>query len=167
MDIQYFTIALFVAVMVVLFWVLFEFIKMKAEIKDRMDINNEPLRLKLQAYERLAVFIERSSLKNIVNRIPTSGLNVIDYQLTLLETIRTEYEYNVSQQIYISPEMWKAIGNFKDQNIFIINQIAANLPTHSPGIELGKLLMEYASAKNADLSAVIAEALQFEAKKVL
>jgi hypothetical protein len=63
--------------------------------------------------------------------------------------------------------MWKAIGNLKDQNIYIINQIGSTLPSHASGIELSKLLLEYSSARNADLSPVVLEALQFEAKKLL
>jgi len=88
-------------------------------------------------------------------------------QLALLETIRTEYEYNVSQQIYVGADIWKAINNLKDQNIYIINQIAANIPSQASGIELSKLLLEYASQKNADLSVYVLDALQFEAKKIL
>ncbi len=159
------------AVMFVFFiaiaWLLAEFKGMKDEMRERFGINNETLKLRLQAYERLSVFAERASLKNLVARTPFATLSVVDYQLTLLETIKSEYEYNVSQQVYVSPEMWKAIGNLKDQNTFIINQIAAMLPSGAPAIELSKRLLEYASNKNAELSTVVQDALQFEAKKLL
>lgn len=148
-------------------WLLAEFKGMKDEIAERLGINNETLKLKLQAYERLTVYADRSGLKNLVARTSSAGATVVDLQLTLLDTLRTEFDYNVSQQIYISPEMWKAIGNLKDQNIFIINQIAATLPPQSNAIELSKRIMEYVSTTNAELSAVVLSALQFEAKKVL
>ena len=148
-------------------WLLAEFKGMKDEIKERLGINNETLKLKLQAFERLTVFADRSSLKNLVSRTSSSGSTVVDLQLALLDTIRTEYEYNVSQQIYVSPEMWKAIGNLKDQNIFIINQIAATLPPQSNAIELSKRILEYVATTNAELSTVVLSALQIESKRVL
>jgi len=148
-------------------WLIGEFRGMKDEIKERLGINNEVLKLKLQAYERLTVFAERAALKNLVARTPSSGLTVLDLQLSLLDILRTEYDYNVSQQIYITPEMWKAISNLKDQNIFIINQLAATLSAQDNAIELSKRIMEYVSTTNAELSTVVLSALHFEAKKVL
>ncbi len=140
---------------------------MKDNIIDRLGINNEVIKLKLQALERFTLFAERSSLKNLVSRTPASGLTVVDLQLTLLETLRNEYEYNVSQQIYIDPKMWKAITNLKDQNTFIINQLAASLPSDANGIELSKRVLEYVASTESDLSATVLNALQFEAKRIL
>lgn len=148
-------------------WLLAEFKGMKDSINERLGINNEVIKLKLQALERFTLFAERSSLKNLVSRTPATGTTVLDLQLTLLETLRTEYEYNVSQQIYIDPKMWKAIGNLKDQHIFIINQLAATLPSNANGIELSKRILDYVASTEADLSATVLQALQFEAKKIL
>ncbi len=148
-------------------WLLAEFKGMKDNIEERMDINNEVIKLKLQALERFTLFAERSALKNLVSRIAAAGMTVLDFQLILLDTLRTEYEYNVSQQIYIDPKMWKAIGNLKDQNIFIINQLAATLPSDANGIELSKRIMEYVSSTESDLSSTVLNALHFEAKRIL
>ena len=63
--------------------------------------------------------------------------------------------------------MWKAIGNLKDQHIFIINQLAALLPPQANGIELSKRILEYVASTQSDISAVLLNALQFEAKKLL
>ena len=150
-----------------LIWLIAEFKGMKEEIKERLGINNETIRLKLQAYERLTVYAERASLKNLVARTPSAGISVVTMQLTLLESLGTEYEYNVSQQIYVSPEMWKAIGNLKEQNIFIINQIAATLPSEANAIELSKRLLEYVATTNAEISSVVLSALKYEANNIL
>ena len=157
---------LFVLVLL-LAWLLYEFKSMKDEIRNSSDPKKESLKLRLQAYERLTVYADRVSIRNLVARTPYTGMNVVDVQLALLEAIRTEYEYNVSQQIYVSTDMWKAISNLKDQNIYIINQLGSTLPSQASGIELSKLLLEYSSAKNADLSPIVLDALQFEAKKLL
>ena len=148
-------------------WLLAEFKGMKDEIQERLGINNEVLKLRLQALERFTLYADRSSLKNLVTRTAAGGMTVVDLQLSLLDTLRSEYEYNVSQQIYISPEMWKAIGNLKEQNIFIINQIAATLPSDANAIELSKRILEYVASTNAELNTIVLSALQFEAKKLL
>jgi hypothetical protein len=149
-------------------WLLFEFHSMKVLFKERLGLNNETIKLRLQAYERLTLFAERAAFKNLVSRTPYSDISILELQLTLIQTLRSEYEYNTSQQIYVSGEMWKAIGNLKDQNIYIINQVAATLPSQGPAIELSKRLLEYASINpQAELSSLVLDALQIEAKKIL
>lgn len=148
-------------------WLLAEFKGMKDEIRERLGINNEVLKLRLQALERFTLYADRSSLKNLVTRTSSAGMTVVDLQLALLETLRSEFEYNVSQQIYISPDMWKAIGNLKEQHVFIINQLAATLPSEANAIELSKRILEYVASSHAELNTLVLSALQFEAKKLL
>ena len=148
-------------------WLLAEFKGMKDEIQERLGINNEITKLKLQALERFTLYAERSSLKNLISRTSASGMTVVELQLSLLETLRSEYEYNVTQQIYIDPKMWKAIGNLKDQNTFIINQLAATLPSDAAGIELSKRILEYVASTDSELNTVVLNALQFEAKRLI
>lgn len=148
-------------------WLLAEFKGMKDEIKERLGINNETLKLRLQAYERLTLFADRASLKSLVSRTSSNGMTVVDLQIALLDTLRSEYEYNISQQIYVSAPMWKAIGNLKEQNTFIINQLAATLPSGANALELSKRILEYVATTNTELSTTVLSALQFEAKKIL
>lgn len=148
-------------------WLLAEFKGMKDNISERLGINNEVIKLQLQALERFTLYAERSSLKNLISRTSAAGMTVVDLQLALLETLRSEYEYNVTQQIYVNPKMWKAIGNLKDQNTFIINQLAATLPTDANGIELSKRILEYVASTDSELNATVLAALQFEAKRLL
>ncbi|MEI7471972.1 MAG: hypothetical protein WCJ85_06920 [Chitinophagaceae bacterium] len=148
-------------------WLLAEFNGMKEAIREKLGINNETLKLKLQAYERLTLYAERAGLKNLVSRNHSDTASARELQITLLDTLKSEYEYNSSQQIYISPELWKAITKLKDQNSFIINQIAANIPANAAGIELSKALLEYSMTNNAELNKIVLDALNFEAKKLL
>ena len=73
----------------------------------------------------------------------------------------------MTQQIYINSEVWNAVTKMKDQNIYVINHIAANLPPGATAIDLSKLIIEYSMTPNADLNKVVLEALQFEAQKIL
>lgn len=152
---------------IVIAWMLAEFNGMKTEIRNRLGINNETLKLKLQAYERLTLYAERASLKNLVPRLHSQTATARDLQLALIKELNTEYEYNVSQQIYISPEMWKAITKLRDQNIYIINQVASALPVDATSLDLSRALLEFASNANSEVSKIVLDALQFEAKKIM
>ena len=89
--------------------------------------------LQLQAYERLVMLAERISIPNLVSRAnQQQGLSARQMQLLLLESIKQEFEYNTSQQIYVSPVAWDAVKNLKDQNMLIINQVGSTLPPKPP-----------------------------------
>ena len=148
-------------------WLLAEFNGMKELIKERMGINNETIKLKLQAYERLTLYAERAGLKNLVSRLHSEDSSARQMQMELLQTLNSEYEYNISQQIYVSPELWKAVTKLRDQNIFIINQIAATLPENASAMDLSKSMLEYSMTNNAEINKIVLEALQYEAQKIL
>jgi len=148
-------------------WLLAEFKGMKDEIKDRLGINNETIKLKLQAYERLTLLAERIGLKNMASRVSSDGLTIVGLQATMIETINSEYDYNTAQQIYVSTDVWKAITKLKEQNIYIINQIASILPPQANGIELSRSILEYTMKENAELNVIILNALHKEAKKIM
>ena len=71
--------------------------------------------LQLQAYERLVMLSERIALPNLISRVNQPGLSAKEMQLLLLENIKQEYEYNMTQQIYVSPVAWEAVKNLKEQ----------------------------------------------------
>ena len=150
-----------------LFYLLTELRSVRREIaqKQPVKIVNGPLML--QAYERLALLTDRISLKNLITRMHTNILTVAELQAGLIETIRNEFEHNTTQQIYINTEVWKAITNLKEQNIFIINHLASTLDPQANAIELSKIIMEYCSNDNAELSQLVLDAIQFEVKKLL
>lgn len=148
-------------------WLLAEFMKMKDAIKERTGINNETLKLRLQAYERLTIFTERAGLKNIVSRMELSGESAGSLHSAMINELKNEYEYNASQQIYVSPELWNAVTKLKDQNTYIINQLAAGLPPQANAMDLSKHIMQYSLASNAELNLIVLDAIQFEAKKIM
>src|SRR2546423_2199348 len=80
------------------------------------------LPLKLQAYERLVLLADRIALPNLISRVNDTGMSAKEMQVILTQTIRQEFEHNITQQIYVSPEAWEAIRSLKEQNILIINQ---------------------------------------------
>jgi hypothetical protein len=124
--------------------------------------------LKLQAYERLILLSDRISLPNLISRVNQPGLSLREMQSLLVQTIRQEFDHNITQQIYVSPEAWDAIRNLKEQNLLIINQVASYLPETATGQDLNKNLLEMVMQNpKASLHHIVSDALSFEAKKVL
>lgn len=124
--------------------------------------------LQLQAYERIVMLAERISLPNLVSRANQPGLNAKEMQLLLLESVKQEVEYNTSQQIYVSPIAWDAIKNLKDQNMLVINQVAATLPEGASGLDLNRMLLDFVmTQKKGAIHTIVLEAINFEAKKLM
>jgi hypothetical protein len=108
--------------------------------------NPEGKKLQLLAYERLAVFAERAGLRNMITNAEA---------------------HNISQQIYVSKEVWQAITKLKDQNVYVINQLASMLPPQANSLDLSKRILEYSLAQNTELNTVVLDAIQHEAKQVM
>jgi hypothetical protein len=150
-----------------IFFLMIELRTIRRELKEKQPATADNGILRLQAYERLSLFADRITLKNLVTRMHATGFTAAELKAGLTETIRQEYEHNVTQQIYVNPEVWKAVTNLKEQNIYIINQLSTALPPNAPAVELSKLILEYSSSNNAELAGIVLDAIQYEVKKLL
>ncbi|MFT3947034.1 MAG: hypothetical protein QM763_08685 [Agriterribacter sp.] len=165
------TAIIIIAVVIIICFLALYFFTYRTDIKIGKDLEKKSVAdtaLQLQAYERLTILTERISLKNLLSRISPADMQVGVYQSLLVESIKQEYEYNLSQQLYVSNQVWEALSNLKEQNVFIIHQLAATLPANAPGIELSKRILELLDADpKTSLHFVVLDALKFEAKKVM
>ncbi len=124
--------------------------------------------MQLQAYERLLILVDRIALPHLISRVNQPNATAREMQLLLTQTARSEFDYNITQQIYVSPDAWSAVKNLKEQNLLIINQLANVLPPNATGLDLNKLLLEFLmNDKKGTLHEVVSEALSFEAKKLM
>lgn len=156
------TLALLIALGTFYFWNS----ERKKPKPDESSFTTRPLQL--QAYERLVLLAERISLPSLISRLNVSGAGIKDLQILLLESIKQEYEHNATQQIYVSPVAWSAVKNLKDQNMLIVNQVAASLPPDATGTDLSRRLLEFSlTQKKGELHTVVLEALNYEAKKLM
>ena len=80
-------------------------------------IQKESLPIRLQAYERLTLFLERISPQNLLKRVSPISQEVEDYKSLLIETVEQEYEHNLSQQIYVSDPCWRIVSAAKNSTI--------------------------------------------------
>ena len=100
------------------------------------------LPLRLQAYERMTIYLERIQPGTLINRCRKDGMTAADLHLSLLSTIRTEYDHNTAQQIYINEKTWEVIKVSKEETIAIINNAAAGIPPKADGKDLSKSVLE-------------------------
>ena len=76
--------------------------------------------------------------------------------LELVKTIRLEYEYNLSQQMYINDDAWQMVATAKEETIKIINMFASQMPDETDGIELSKAIFNYYMQTNKEVPVQIA-----------
>ena len=106
-------------------------------LKIKMDERAETLRavtpIRLQAYERMALFLERISPESLVLRCWQPGMDLKLLQGVMTKNIRDEWEHNLSQQVYLSTELWARIREAKDEMTSLVNGAAVSLPdTNDP-----------------------------------
>ena len=160
-----------VVVLVAVVLIVNKFLIKETEMK-RMAIFNEQsdtaLRLRLQAYERLTLCVERMHPRSLISRLYQQEFSVQDLQLHMVQTIRAELEYNMSQQLYVSHELWMTIRTVMEQEVTMLNRIGASCEMGAPASEFVKKLSEYISNTESTIPTDIAlETLNREAKSIL
>lgn len=112
------------------------FEKQKYDIRSKNTEITLPLRL--QAYERMCLFLERITPNNLLLRLVPSASNALELQQILLFEIREEYNHNLAQQLYISIDAWAQVSNAMNEIVSIINQAALEVDAEMPASELAK-----------------------------
>jgi len=98
--------------------------------------------VRLQAYERLTLFLERISMESLIMRTHKQGMDARKLHTALLTTIRSEYDHNLAQQIYISPQAWEVIKSARTNTIKLINTIVEKIPPTASSSDLSRNLLE-------------------------
>lgn len=148
----------------------FLFLKKRNTLPVQTPVSGSPEthQMQLQAYERLILLANRIALPDLIARENQPGLSAREMQLLLTQTIKQEFDHNITQQIYVSADAWNAIKSLKDQNILLVNQCAASLTDSATGYDLNKQLLEFLmNDKKGTLHEVVCEVLSYEAKRLL
>ncbi len=126
------------------------------------------LRLRLGAYERLMLFTERIHPRYLIPRLYTPGSTVAELRTALLGAINTEFEHNLSQQLYVSRQVWETVKGVKEQELAMIHQIAAALPPEAPAADLQRRITDFLSNADSEMPTDVArQIIHDEARKVL
>jgi hypothetical protein len=117
----------------------------------RMKRDKEITMLRLQAYERLALFLERINPVSVIGRVRTPDMLATELQYAIVKNIREEFEYNLSQQVYVGPETWEVIVASKEEILKLVNLIGNQMPSDaSAGMFINALVTGITNA-NAKL----------------
>jgi hypothetical protein len=123
--------------------------------------------IRLQAYERIILFLERISLESLLVRVSTPDMNSVQLHTALLTTIRSEFEHNLSQQIYMTSQAWEVVKNARSGMIRIINSEAEKMPANSSGMALSKRLLETIMELDKEPTRVAIDFIKAEVGKII
>ena len=129
------------------------FINKEIELK-RLEVRGHSMETilpnRLQAYERICLFLERISPPNLLLRLNSPGYSAREFHKLLLDEIRNEYNHNVSQQIYMSEEVWNMVRNGKEDLVIMINEASAGISAEATSLELSRKIFELSLEKKVE-----------------
>ncbi|MCF8253205.1 MAG: hypothetical protein K9H61_07115 [Bacteroidia bacterium] len=117
-----------------------EYEKRNMDLKSEQAKTMQPLRL--QAYERCVLLMERMSPESLVMRVHKPGISASQLKVELIAAINSEFNHNLSQQLYVSSQAWQVIRVVKEEMINLINTAYRDLGPNSVGLDLSKAIFE-------------------------
>lgn len=142
-----------------------EQLKREWELKRAAQKEISPIRLR--AYERLALMLERTQPEHMLMDLDVSGMTVQQVQQRLLQTIRLEFDHNMSQQIYVSEHVWELIITARTQMLAFVTAMAIQLPPESTSLDYAKILLTAYSTNGETANEQVLHALKEEAAALL
>jgi hypothetical protein len=108
-------------------------------------ISNQTLPLRLQAYERIVLFVERANPANMLVRLNETGMSAAELHSIAVTEIRNEYQHNITQQIYVTSRAWTVVKRVKDDTLSVVTNAVKALPETASGLELSKTILAHLS----------------------
>ncbi|MDB5023887.1 MAG: hypothetical protein JWP78_1642 [Mucilaginibacter sp.] len=108
-------------------------------------ISSQTLPLRLQAYERIVLFVERANPANMLVRLNEAGMSAAQLHSIVVTEIRNEYQHNITQQIYVSGRAWAVVKRVKDDTLSVVTNAVKALPQSATGLELSKTILAHLS----------------------
>jgi len=117
-------------------------------IETRRERNQYTMPMKVEAYQRLILFLERIHPNSIVMRVHNPLKNATLIQNELLEQIRSEYEHNIAQQMFVSPQAWDIVKRSKDELLQLIHITGKAMDANSSATDFSAKLFEHTAQIN-------------------
>lgn len=108
-------------------------------------VSNQTLPLRMQAYERLVLFVERANPANLLVRLNDAPYSAHEMYSLIVSEIRTEYQHNITQQIYVSDRAWNVVKRVKDDTISVVTNAVKALPETASSLDLSKTILAHMS----------------------
>ena len=135
------------------------------EVREKQQQTTIPL--KLQALERLSLFCERISVPNLLLRINDPGGGTQAYKVALMLAIQHEFEHNITQQVYVSQQLWSIIKAARDDTVSFIDVVADKLEEQANVVEFRQALLSYHAGRETSGLDTALLAIKKEASLVL
>jgi len=127
--------------------------KMKYAILKENQKQSLPIRL--QAYERMTLFLERINPSSLLLRISSANNDKNAYATSIINALEQEFEHNLAQQIYISEKCWSVIVASKNATIQLIQKTAL-LETVTNAQELKETILKATLSNSAPSTTALA-----------
>lgn len=144
----------------------FEDNEKKRQIKTALKNRKLITPLRLQAYERIVLLLERISPESLIMRVSVTGMTSKKLQTEMLSSVRAEFEHNLSQQLYVSNEAWEMIKSARSNTIRLINTVADKVPADSQSMHLSTNILEMVMEMEKTPSANAIDFLKKEVQKL-
>jgi len=144
----------------------FEDNEKKRQIKTALKNRKLITPLRLQAYERIVLLLERISPESLIMRTSITGMSSKQLQTEMLSSVRAEFEHNLSQQLYVSNEAWEMIKSARSNTIKLINTAADKVPANTQSMHLSTTILEMVMEMEKTPSANAIEFLKKEVQKL-
>lgn len=148
-------------------WIAFYLIKPYLDKSERIhmlefkkSVANHTLPLRLQAYERIVLFMERINPQNMLVRLNAGSHSAVELHSIIIAEIRSEYQHNITQQIYVTSRAWGVTKRVKDDTLNIVTNAIKSLPENASGLDLGKVILVQLSQMENDPYELGAELLR-------
>lgn len=121
---------------------------------------------RVEAYQRIVLLMERIHPNSLVMRLHNPGLPAAAMQAKLLEAVREEFEHNIAQQIYVSPQVWEIARRAKDETMKIINLAGNQMGPTSVGMDLSSKIFEIVGEVGTLPTEIAVDALKKEMQEL-
>ena len=135
------------------------------ELRQQQQETTLPIRL--QAYERLSLLCERMSIPNLLLRVRREDMTSSELRLALLLAIQQEYEHNITQQVYVSQQLWEIIKIARDDAVNTVSLVAEKVGQKATAREFSEVLINFLSKRESTGPDKALEAIKKEAGLLL
>lgn len=114
----------------------------KQLLQIRMKGGEVAMPVRLQAFERILLLLERISIRNLLVRASLPGSDAATLHQHLVNTVRQEFDHNLAQQLYISNDAWELVRSAKEEVLRVLNSTFAEMPEGATGKDFAERAME-------------------------
>ncbi|NQY09308.1 MAG: hypothetical protein HRT71_07305 [Flavobacteriales bacterium] len=142
-----------------------DFEQTKILLTMKKEIKAATIPLRLQAFERITLFLERISPNSLILRMNRPGMSAKQFHSALIGAIRNEYDHNLSQQLYVSNLTWATVKKAKEEMTRVVNVGAAKVKPNATSLDLSKMIFKLIAELGQNPSDIALMQLKNELRK--